>query len=90
MGRTHGRSGQLCHHLGHSKAVVFADAIEEPHGVVLHHDIVGGERLLDFVHPPLDDISTALTAEMLRGEEGGIIDITEQVNFNGYTMESPC
>ena len=66
---------------------MFTDAIEEPHGVVLHHDIVGGERLLDFIHPPLDDISTALTAEMLRGEEGGITITTSQSKSTSMSIQ---
>ena len=53
---------------------MFADVVEEPHGVVLDHDVVGRQSFLYLVDPPLHYVPTPLPAEMLRAErerEGG-------------------
>ena len=47
---------------------MFADVVEEPHGVVLDHDVVGRQSLLHLVDPPLHYVPTPLPAEMLRAE----------------------
>ena len=48
---------------------MFADVVEEPHGVVLDHDVVGRQSLLHLVDPPLHYVPTPLPAEMLRAEK---------------------
>ena len=47
------------------------DVVEEAHGVVLHHHVVRGERLLSLVDPLLDYIPTALGTEVLGERKGG-------------------
>ena len=58
--RSEGRLDLLGDHFGDSKAVMFADVVEKSHGVVLHHCVVRGERLLCFVHPALHHLTTPL------------------------------
>ena len=65
MSGAHGGAGEFGDHLRDGEAVVFADVVEEAHGVVLDHHVVRGESFLNFVHPSLHYISTPLTAEML-------------------------
>ena len=67
----HGRPRQFRHHLGDGEAVVLADVVEKPHGVVLHHHVFRGESLLYLIHPALHYVPTAPGAEVLGGGGGG-------------------
>ena len=65
MGRTKRGADQFGDHLGHGEAVVLADAVEEPEGVVLNHDAVRGEGLVCLVDPALDNLTAALPTQVL-------------------------
>ena len=73
MGRTQGRTDELGDHLGDGQSVMFADVVEEPHGMILYHDVVRRQGLLSLVDPSLHYVSTAFGTEVLvcRGGGGG-------------------
>ncbi len=50
---------QLGDQLGHGQPVASSDVIQQPEGMVLHHDRVRGHGLLNLVHPALDDLVAA-------------------------------
>ena len=59
VGTLEAHLGQFGQQLGDGETVGLPDVVEQPEGVVLHHDVVRADGLLHLVHPSLDHLSPA-------------------------------